>query len=109
MTLNKVKTVNIESFFIGEFDILDINHYGSYYSKTYKDKEVSFFKVPFIKEIVGLNLSISLNPVTGESGLYVNPNIKPLELDKYAWKETGHLATRITITWEELMMMQATQ
>jgi hypothetical protein len=44
-----------------------------------------FYKIPYIPEMNELDLSISLYPVTGETTLYVNPNTKPLELDKYLY------------------------
>ncbi len=101
--LKGVKVVNIESNFIEGLDLLSINHFGGYYDKTYKANIISYYKLPYIKAMEGLNVSISLIPVTGESALYVNPTSKPLTLDKYAWKETGHIAKRITIYWDELI------
>ena len=56
-----------------------------------------------------MDVSISLIPVTGNTGLYVNAKTKPLDLEKFDWKETGPLAKRITIKWEELVKMQATK
>lgn len=52
-----------------------------------------------------MDVSISLIPVTGNTQLYVNPGTKPLELDKYLYREKGKLAKRVTIKWEELQQM----
>lgn len=98
-----VKIFNFESQFVTDIDVLSINHYGAYYDRTYTKDVVSYYKIPYIKEMEGLNVSISLIPVTGDSGLYANPMSKPLSLDQYAWKETGSLAKRITIDWQELV------
>ena len=63
--------------------------------------------MPYTDDIQDLDISVSVMPVSGESGLYVNAKTKPLSLDKYDFKETGPLAKRITIKWEELEQMQA--
>ncbi len=99
--------MNIGTMFISDVDVLDINHYGSYYDRTYENNVISYYKIPYVPEIEGLNLSIYLIPVTGESGLYINPMSKPTDLKKFNWKETGKLAKRITVTWEELVSMKA--
>lgn len=63
------------------------------------------YKLPYTPEIEGLDISISVVPVSGDSGLYVNAKTKPLSLEKYDWKETGPLGKRITVKWEELAQM----
>lgn len=65
-----------------------------------------FYKIPYIPEMNELDLSISLYPVTGETTLYVNPNTKPLELDKYLYQAKGKLSKRITVSWDELVEMK---
>ena len=47
----------------------------------------------------GMNISINLIPVTGETSLYVNAKTLPLKLNKYDYKEEGSLAKRVTISW----------
>lgn len=37
ISYENVKSVNIESFFIEEIEILDINHFDGYYDRTYVD------------------------------------------------------------------------
>ena len=37
-------------------------------------------------EIEGMDASINLIPVTGNTGLFVNPKTKPLQFDNYAFK-----------------------
>ena len=54
----------------------------------------------------GLNISISLIPVTGHTSLYINPQTKPLDLNKYNYSVKGNLSKRITINWEELVLMK---
>ena len=51
----------------------------------------------------GMNISINLIPVTGETSLYVNAKTMPLSLNKYDYKEEGSLAKRVTISWDELV------
>lgn len=51
----------------------------------------------------GMNISINLIPVTGETSLYINAQTKPLSLNKYDYKEVGSLAKRVTISWDELV------
>ena len=53
-------------------------------------------------DIEGMDVSINLIPVTGNTGLYVNPKTKPLKFDSYLFQQTGPLAKRITVKWEEL-------
>lgn len=50
----------------------------------------------------GLDISISLFPVTGLTALYANPKSKPLELEKYLYVEKGKLGKRISISWKDL-------
>ena len=61
----------------------------------------------YTEEIDGLDMSISLIPVTSHTALYINSLSKPSNLDNYDWKETSPLAKRITIKNEELKKMNA--
>lgn len=51
-----VKTVNLESFFIEDIEILDINHYDGYYDKTYLTNSLTYYKLPLNKDIEGLDV-----------------------------------------------------
>jgi len=75
--------MNIESMFIEDVDILNIDHYGAYYDRTYEKKVITYYKIPYTLEIYKLDLSIFLIPVTGESGLYVNPMSLPTDLENF--------------------------
>ena len=61
-----------------------------------------YYKLPYTDDIEGLDISVSVVPVSGESGLYINAKTKPLSLDKFDYKENGPLGKRITVKWEEL-------
>lgn len=61
----------------------------------------------YVPEIEGLDVSVSLIPVTGNTGLYVNPKTKPLKFENYAFRASGPLAKRLTIRSEELKEMNA--
>lgn len=61
-----------------------------------------YYKLPYTNDIEGLDISVSVVPVSGESSLYINAKTKPLSLDKYDFKESGPLGKRITVKWEEL-------
>ena len=105
--LKNVKELNIESFLISDIEELDIQHYEEYYDRTYKENTITTYKLPYLEDIEGLNVSICLIPVTNDSGLFVNAKTKPLDIEKSDWKEKGPLAKRITIKWEELVQMKA--
>ena len=59
--------------------------------------------LPYVDDMKGMNISINLIPVTGETSLYVNAKTLPLSYDKYDYKEQGSLAKRVTISYEELL------
>jgi hypothetical protein len=105
--MSKVKVINIESYLIGDVEALSIQHYEEYYDRTYVDDAVTFYELPFEEGMNEMDVTISLVPVTGTTGLFVNARTLPTELSKYTWKETGPLAKRITIKWEELVQMRA--
>ena len=105
--IEKVKTLNIESYLIGDIEKLSINHYEDYYDRVYESNVVTKYEVVYEPEMAGMDVSVSLIPVTGTSGLYINPITVPTDLNKYTWKELGPLAKRITIRWEELSLMKA--
>ena len=102
-----VKVLNIESFITKKIETLSINHLDEYYDKVYSDNTTTFYKLKYIKAMEDLDISISLIPVTGESELYINARTKPKELSDYYYSETGTLAKRITIKWEDLVQMKA--
>lgn len=88
-----------------EIEELTYMHYGPYYEKKYSKKSVTTYYLPYHPEIDGLDISITLTPVIGNSGLYINAQNKPNNLSDYLWKEEGKLAKRITIKSEELKQM----
>ena len=105
--VEKVNTLNIESFIVEKIERLSINHYEDYYDRVYDGNVTTTYELPYEESMEEMDVSITLVPVTGTSGLYVNPKTLPLELPKYAWKESGPLAKRITVKWEELIAMKA--
>lgn len=105
--LSGIKLLNIESFMIGKIEKLSINHYEEYYDKVYKPDSLTTYELLYEPIMHGMDISISLIPVTGATELYVNPQTIPLSLDKYTWQEKGNLAKRITVKWEELIQMKA--
>ena len=105
--LNGIKSMNIESYLIGKIEKLSIDHYEEYYDKVYKADALTTYELPYETSMHGMDISISIIPVTGSTGLYVNPKTLPLDLNKYTWQEKGPLAKRITIKWEELIQMNA--
>ena len=105
--LERVNTLNIESFIVGKIEKLSINHYEDYYDRVYDNNVTTTYELPYEPSMEEMDVSITVVPVTGTSGLYVNPRTLPLELPKFAWKEIGPLAKRITIKWEELVQMKA--
>ena len=105
--LKHVKLLNIESFMIEKIESLSINHYEEYYDKVYSPNTSTTYELKYDPGMKEMDVSISLIPVAGTSGLYANPQTLPLDLEKYTWKEEGKLAKRITIKWEELVEMKA--
>ena len=104
---SKVKVMNIESYLIGKIEKLSIQHYEEYYDRVYKDNQITYYELVYEPSMESMDISISLIPVVGSSGLYVNAKTLPTALEKYDWQEKGRLAKRITITWEELGTMKA--
>lgn len=105
--IEKVKTLNIESYLIGDMEKLSINHYDDYYDRVYDNNVTTKYELVYEQSMARMDISVSLIPVTGTSGLYVNPVTVPTDLNKYAWRELGQLAKRITIRWDELVEMRA--
>lgn len=105
--VERVKTLNIESYLIGDIEKLSINHYEDYYDRVYDNNITTKYELVYEPAMAGMDVSISLIPVTGTSGIYVNPMTIPTDLKKYTWKEEGPLAKRITIRWDELVLMKA--
>ena len=107
MKLLNVHMFNIESFIIGKTEQLSIRHYEDYYDRVYESNVLTLYELPYSSEMEGLDISVSLIPVTGTTDLYVNANTIPSSLNAYDFHETGHLAKRITIEWKELVEMKA--
>lgn len=107
ISLSNIKVLNIESFLIGSVEKLSINHYEEYYDKVYKADSITTYELPYLPEMNGMDVSVSLIPVTGSTGLYINPQTLPMDLEKYTWQEKGSLAKRITVKWDELVQMKA--
>lgn len=105
--VEKVKTLNIESYLISDIERLSINHYEDYYDRVYSGNVTTTYLLPYESSMADMDISISLIPVTGTSGLYANAQSLPTALTKYNWIEMGQLAKRITIKWEELKDMKA--
>ena len=103
----KVRVMNIESFLIPKIETISIKHYEEYYDRVYSPDSLVFYQLPFDSSMEGLDVSISLIPVIGQTALFVNAQTLPLNVENYAWKEKGHLAKKITIKWEELVQMRA--
>ncbi len=57
----------------------------------------------------GLDINVNLIPVTGDTGLYVNIQNKPLSLEKYDFKIEHKLSKRIVVSWTDLEKMNATK
>ena len=104
---SKVKVLNIESYLIEKIERLSIQHYEEYYDRVYSDNVVTTYELVYEPSMEKMDVSISLIPVTGSSGLFVNAKTLPTKLEKYDWQEKGSLAKRITVRWEELELMKA--
>ena len=107
LQMSKVKIVNIESFLIPKVEVLSIQHYEEYYDRVYQNDKVTYYNLPYEDSMEEMDITISLIPVTGTTGLYVNAKTLPLELENFDFKEKGPLAKRITIKWQELVQMRA--
>jgi hypothetical protein len=107
MKVLNVHMFNIESFIIGKTEKLSIRHYEDYYDRVYETNALTVYELPYSPEMEGLDISVSLIPVTGATDLYVNANTIPTSLTAYDFHETGHLAKRITIQWKQLVEMKA--
>ena len=109
ITLKNIKSINIETFLIGETEELSFDHFGQYYDRVYEDGTTTYYKIPYSPSTENLDYTISIVPVTASNNLYINAVTKPLKLEKYDWKEIGSLAKRITIRWDELEEMDASK
>lgn len=107
VSLNNTKVFNLESFLIGQMEKLSIDHFEEYYDRVYTSNEKVFYELPYEESMAGMDVSISLITVTGLTGLYVNARSLPQDITKYDWRETGSLAKRITVSWDELVAMRA--
>jgi hypothetical protein len=107
MKVKGLKSMNIESFLIPKIETVSINHYEEYYDRVYQSNQVTLYELPYEPSMEEMDVTISLIPVTGKTGLYVNAKTLPTSVEQYDWKETGPLAKRLTIRWKELIMMKA--
>ena len=109
MTISVVNVhqMNIESFLLKGIEKLSISHYEDYYDKSYLPNSLTLYELPYIKDMKGLDISISLVSSTGATDLYVNVGTLPNTLTSYDFKEEGQMAKRITIMWRDLVTMQA--
>ncbi len=80
-------------------------HYEEYYNRVLVDDAITYFELPFEEFMSEMDITISLIPVTGNTGLYANVKTLPTDINNFDWKETGPLAKRITIPWQELLQM----
>jgi hypothetical protein len=78
-----VKTMQIFNIFTPEIEELNYDMEGEYYEKTYDKDTIRYYKLPYMEEVEGLDFSFSLRPSTGETGLYIHPKTKPLNLQDY--------------------------
>lgn len=109
LKMKNMKTMIIECQVTNRIEKLDYQHQGGYYEKKYLEKQKTTYELPFKDIVKDLDVTVTLTPVTGKTGLYIHPFTIPLELGQYQWQETGNLAKRITIRNSELQMMQITQ
>lgn len=105
--LNNVKALNIESFLSGDIERLDIDHFDEYYDRTFAENTITTYELPYDESMEGMDISVSLVPVTGAPSLFINARTLQKDLESYDWKEKGGLAKRITIRWAELVAMKA--
>ena len=68
---------------------------------------MTHYKLKYTEDVQNMDISVSLIPVTGQTGLFINPNTLPQSKDKYIWSKEGALAKRITIKWGELEQMKS--
>lgn len=107
LSLSKVKVVNIESFLIPKVEVLSIGHFEEYYDRVYQNDKVTYYNLPYEDSMEEMDVTVSLVPVTGTTGLYVNVKTLPVDLEGFDWKEKGPLAKRVTVRWRELVQMRA--
>lgn len=106
LSFERVKSINVETFFIEDLETLNINHYEGYYDKAYESNAQLYYKLPYTPEREGLDVSVTLIPVNSSVSLFINPSSKPTTLDNYIWIEKGDTAKKITVKWEEIQQMQ---
>lgn len=66
LEIEKVSMINVETKFISEIEELSVEHFDSYYDRTYQDNQTTYYKLKYIKDIDQLDLSINLIPVIGD-------------------------------------------
>ena len=58
---------------------------------------MTIYYLPWNDSVEDLDISFTLVPVVGVTGIYINADYLPEHLNKYSWFDTGKLAKRITI------------
>lgn len=106
LNISYVSMFTIETHMLEEIEELSIYHLTEYYDRVYTENSTRFYKLPYVPEMEGLDVSISLIPVTRHTSIYVNTQTKPLDLEKYNYSSKGKLAKRITISWDDLVSMR---
>jgi len=107
ITLSNVKSLNIESFMVKDIERISVNHYEEFYDRVYSNDAQTTYELVYDPSMEEMDLSVSLVPVTGTCGLYINAKTLQNDIERFDWKEKGNLAKRITIKWSELVAMKA--
>ena len=107
LTLKGVDEFSLETFMIEQIEKISIHHFENYYDKTYNPGTFTIYELPFSEEMTGLDVSVSIIPVTGNTQLYINAKTIPTNEDSYDFKMNGQLAKKMTISWGELTSMKA--
>ena len=105
--VKNISSINLESFIIQTMETVSIQHFGSYYDRAYAQDTVVMYKLPFSKEMEGLDLTFTVIPVTGSTQLFLNLQTVPTREDSYDFKVLGQLAKKYTLTYDEIEKMQA--
>lgn len=77
LSMEKVKSLIIECQVGEEIEQIDYIHFGPYYERKYKSNETTTYFLPYDKIINDLDITITLTPVIGKTGLYINAQTLP--------------------------------
>jgi hypothetical protein len=102
-----IKSLNIECAISESVEKISLLHYEEYYDRVYDERNPILYELPHEKIAEGLDITFTLVPVSGVTGLYVNAITLPSTLQQYDWQEVGALTKRITIRSSELKKMRA--